>query len=74
MVNEILVKIIIVFSIFVIGEQKKRLSSCILTLPLASICSAAYTYPPHLGQPSPAGALAIALGRSGALDTTKSSL
>jgi len=32
-----------------------------LTLPLASICSAANTTPPHRGQPWPAGALMTAV-------------
>jgi len=30
-----------------------------LTRPRANFCSAMYTKPPHLGQPSPSGALAI---------------
>lgn len=40
-----------------------------LTRPLASICSAAYTKPPHLGQPCPSGAFAIAFGSNTALLT-----
>lgn len=69
-VNKLLVKVII-FNFYSSTNNGNAFNNSVvepnkvLTRPLASICSAAYTKPPHLGHPSPSGALAIALGSIG---------